>query len=276
MVEKKPEAPRHEAAQRSQGMKTSEMRAAQFEELKVEQEVWVKARVIELVEPNHRGVGIGLKVGKQEFPLWVNPSDVALATPSVVSPQEPFSLSSANPTYTGPSIDAAAPVGEPGRTPGYNNLVEKWRDIVKGWTNVGAIQAATLMLDEFEKAAPPAQGAPTPPYHEFDKSFDVAQGAPGTREALQVPGLGEKSPGPGHNAGASDGTSQNAGVTLPFESQELSEAAVAYYEYAVQDEAAERQCCVSDEHHERAKRLRDAVEDYKRALAQPGAPTKEG
>jgi hypothetical protein len=80
-----------------------------------------------------------------------------------------------------------APVGEPGRTPTISfdgiyydcaecgphhiRLCHHWKALFE--RAHAAIEAAT----------PPAQGAPTPPYHEFDKSFDVAQGAPGTRES---------------------------------------------------------------------------------------------
>lgn len=58
-------------------------------ELKVGQEVWLRAEILEVVEPNNRGIGVKIfptKSGKFELPLWVDADALAVLNPPLAAP----------------------------------------------------------------------------------------------------------------------------------------------------------------------------------------------
>jgi hypothetical protein len=118
-----------------------------------------------------------------------------------------------------------------------------------GWRAALATQGAPVPVPFV--AGRPAQGAPTPPYHEFDKSFDVAaQGAPGTREAL------------------SEALKDHA---------DWLEQQIALWKRVMSKEAELHNTHAWERASARVTAYKDCLEMLRAAaLAQPGAPTKEG
>jgi hypothetical protein len=313
--------------------------------------------VIELIEPNHRGVGIGLKVGKQEFPLWVNPSDVALTTPSVASPQadEDYSERAKQGTCNSPFIaqgsvelgirpmitdrcelprghagrhkqgnatwgsGAAAPVGEPGRTPQSNEaylleVIASARDYIsseqKAMGYLPMQQAYSTTMTDAEKRAAKVVAdldeiLAAPIREPVRLSDDWCRGCVyphmthnihclKLRDAQHTP-LQHTSPGgvavPAHvmkheycpacmAAPPAQGAPTNA-VVSEFDPPWEREAQGAPGTWEAQFDAlikqwTDRANYLQGVTGDKTDTIRTCIHELKAALAQPGAPTKEG